>query len=95
MPKVEWAPLNVPLNRRLQTIAAAVEMFLVILGHVASLAIFAMLLVSRMRNISVFAVLWFLGIPNFSQSVFIDHFCLDIGMFLFHNALEIKFFKCD
>lgn len=44
--KVEWAPLNVPLNRRIQTLAAALEMFLVILGHVASLIIFALLLVS-------------------------------------------------
>ncbi|KAG4067557.1 hypothetical protein HA402_005329 [Bradysia odoriphaga] len=58
MLKVEWAPLNVPLRRRLQTISVAIEMFLVVLGNVAALIIFGLLLFKGNTVIRVLCVVY-------------------------------------
>ena len=44
---IKWAPLNVPMQRRLQTLAAAFWMLIVIFGELFSLIIIFQLLVIK------------------------------------------------
>lgn len=44
--KIDWAPVNVPLDRRLQTLAVALELFIILCGQMTCAAIIILLLVS-------------------------------------------------
>lgn len=44
--KVEWAPWNIPFERRLQTLAVGIQMVSLIFGELVCMAVFVWLMVS-------------------------------------------------
>lgn len=47
MGKIEWAPLNVPMRRRIETLSTALWMWLILFGELGMLISYFLLLVSR------------------------------------------------
>lgn len=44
--KIDWAPMNLPLERRLQTLAALFQVFMLLGGQISCLLVILVLLVS-------------------------------------------------
>jgi hypothetical protein len=50
LPKIQWAPLNVPLHRRLEMVAAASWIIIILFGEIICLTIFCAFLVSIFKS---------------------------------------------
>lgn len=58
---VEWAPLHIPMARRLQTLAAAIWMSIILLGEGLSICLFVVLLYSRYWWLALLYGYWMLN----------------------------------
>lgn len=57
--KIEWAPLNVPFHRRMETLAAAAWMILILFGELIALFSYLALLFKGNIYIQTLCVIYF------------------------------------
>ncbi|VVC95732.1 unnamed protein product [Leptidea sinapis] len=69
---IKWAPLNVPLSRRLQTLAATGWICLILFGEAFAVLLFIKILYSSLWYLAIIYAIWMLNDIDVCHRVIIE-----------------------